>query len=181
MIATAVALRALYVGRFQPFHLGHLRAIEYMLSKTDELVVVVGSAQYSHTKEDPFTAGERVTMIRLALNEVGIDLTRYYVIPVPDLNIHDIWVSHVVSYVPKFEEVYSNEPLTSRLFLEDGRFKVKPIPYQNRQVYSATEIRNRVLNREEWEDLVPKSVVRFIREIHGEERLLDVVRTDKVP
>ena len=173
-------MRALYVGRFQPFHLGHLGAIEYMLSKTSELIIVVGSAQYSHTREDPFTAGERVTMIRLALNEVGADPSRYYIIPVADLNIHDIWVSHVVSYVPKFDEVYTNEPLTSRLFLEDGRFEVKPIPLQNRQVYSATEIRNRVLSKEKWEELVPKSIAKFIKEIHGEERLQDLVKTDKV-
>ena len=173
-------MRALYVGRFQPFHLGHLGAIKYMLNKTSELVIVVGSAQYSHTREDPFTAGERVTMIRLALNEVGTDPSRYYIIPVPDLNIHDIWVSHVISQVPKFEEVYTNEPLTSRLFLEDGRFKVKPIPLQNRKVYSATEIRNRVLNKEKWEELVPKSVAKFIKEIEGEERLRDLVKTDRV-
>ena len=173
-------LRALYVGRFQPFHLGHLGAIEYMLSKASELIIVVGSAQYSHTRDAPFTAGERVTMIRLALNEVGIDPSRYYINPVPDLNIHDIWVSHVVSFVPKFEEVYNNEPLTGRLFLEDGRFQVKPIPLQNRQVYSATEIRKRVLDGENWEELVPKSVAKFIKEIDGEERLKDLVKTDKV-
>ncbi|TMI56005.1 nicotinamide-nucleotide adenylyltransferase, partial [Candidatus Bathyarchaeota archaeon] len=39
----------LYVGRFQPFHLGHLEAVRHILSKVDELVVVVGSAHDSHT------------------------------------------------------------------------------------------------------------------------------------
>jgi nicotinamide-nucleotide adenylyltransferase len=172
------ALRALYVGRFQPFHLGHLEAIKYMLNEISELVIVIGSAQYSHTREDPFTAGERVTMIRLALNEVGKNPSRYYIIPVPDLNIHDIWVSHVLSYTPKFEKVYTNEPLTSRLFLEDGRFQVKSIPLKNRQFYSATEIRERILKKEDWEELVPRSVTRFIKEIRGEERLQDLIKTD---
>ncbi|MEM3816353.1 MAG: adenylyltransferase/cytidyltransferase family protein, partial [Candidatus Bathyarchaeia archaeon] len=34
--------RALYVGRFQPFHLGHLEAVRYILNNAAELVIVVG-------------------------------------------------------------------------------------------------------------------------------------------
>jgi len=173
-------LSALYIGRFQPFHLGHLEAIRYILGNASELTIVVGSAQYSHTLDDPFTAGERVTMIRLALNEAGVDPSRYHIIPVPDLNVHGIWVSHVVSYVPDFDEVYTNDPLTRCLFLEDGRFPVKPVPFQKRQIYSATEIRKRVLDEENWEELVPKSVAHFIKEIGGVERLRDLAKTDKV-
>ncbi|HLN89981.1 MAG TPA: adenylyltransferase/cytidyltransferase family protein, partial [Candidatus Binatia bacterium] len=52
--------RGLYVGRFQPFHLGHLDAIKYVLKEVDELVIVIGSAQYSHNSNNPFTAGERL-------------------------------------------------------------------------------------------------------------------------
>src|SRR5437870_10806299 len=62
----------LYVGRFQPFHLGHLKAVKYILGRVDELIIVVGSAQHSHTLDNPFTAGERITMIRLALKQAGI-------------------------------------------------------------------------------------------------------------
>ena len=56
--------RALFVGRFQPFHYGHLHAIEKILEECDELVLVVGSAQMSHEHDNPFTAGERIEMIR---------------------------------------------------------------------------------------------------------------------
>ena len=59
--------RGLYVGRFQPFHLGHLRAIKAVLKEVDEIVIVIGSAQYSHNSNNPFTAGERLVMIRRAL------------------------------------------------------------------------------------------------------------------
>ncbi len=45
--------RGLYVGRFQPFHLGHLDAIKYALKEVDELVIVIGSAQYSHNSQQP--------------------------------------------------------------------------------------------------------------------------------
>ena len=61
--------RGLFVGRFQPFHLGHLDAIEATLERVEELIIVVGSGEYSHSDKNPFTAGERVEMIRAALKE----------------------------------------------------------------------------------------------------------------
>lgn len=171
--------RALYVGRFQPFHLGHLEAIRYILKRAKEIIIAVGSSQESHTLENPFTAGERIYMIRLALNEIGVDPSRYYIIPVADIKIHSLWVSHVCSQVPKFDVVFSNEPLTRRLFIESG-FKVESIPFYKREVCSATEIRRRMLLDLNWEELLPKSVAEYIKEIKGVERLKDLTKSDKI-
>ena len=79
--------RGLFVGRFQPPHKGHLKAMKDILEEVDELIIVVGSSQYSHTKENPFTTGERVAMIRQALTEEGVDSSRYWIIPVPDMHL----------------------------------------------------------------------------------------------
>ncbi len=169
----------LFVGRFQPFHLGHLAGITDVLNEVEELVIVIGSAQYSHRINDPFTAGERLTMIRMALEEAGIDYSRVWVVPVPDVHLHMMWVSAVEGYTPKFDVVYSNEPLTRRLFMEAG-YKVKAIRFHERKLYSSTEIRERILKDESWEKLVPKSVVAFIKEIDGVNRLRDLTKSDKV-
>ncbi|MEM0058380.1 MAG: nicotinamide-nucleotide adenylyltransferase [Candidatus Bathyarchaeia archaeon] len=171
--------RGLFVGRFQPFHKGHLQAVRDILGEVDELVIVVGSAQYSHRIDNPFTTGERLVMIRKALEEAKIDLKRIWIVPVPDVHIHMVWVSVVEGYTPPFDVVYSNEPLTRRLFIEAG-YEVKPIRFHKREVYSATEIRERMLRDENWEELVPESVAKFIREIDGVKRLKDLTRTDKV-
>ena len=170
--------RGLLVGRFQPFHKGHLAAIKDVLKEVDELVIVIGSTQYSHRKDNPFTAGERVTMIRKALEEAGIPAARWWIVPVPDVHVHMVWVAEVAGYTPKFDEVYSNEPLTKRLFLEAG-FKVKSFPLHKREVYSATEIRERMLNGKGWKRLVPKSVAKVIEQIGGVQRLQDLAKTDK--
>jgi len=171
--------RALYPGRFQPFHSGHLEAVKHILKNTYEIIIMIGSALQSHTLRNPFTAGERITMVRLALKEAGIDPAIYYIVPVPDLEIHGIWVSHVCSLVPKFDVVYSNEPLTRRLFIEAG-FTVKNIPFYRRAQCSATEIRDKMLQGISWEDLLPKSVARYIKEIRGVERLRDLMKTDEI-
>jgi len=171
--------RALYVGRFQPFHLGHLEAVKYALKGSPELIIAIGSAQHSYTLENPFTAGERAMMIRLALNEAEVDPSKYFIIPITDLDIHGVWVSWVTSFVPAFNVVYTNEPLTKRLFVEGG-FKVMSIPFFQRQVCSATEIRRRMIRDESWTELIPKSAVRFIQEIDGVKRLQDLAKSDKV-
>lgn len=171
--------RGLFVGRFQPFHLGHLSAIKDALKEVDELVIVVGSAQYSHRLNDPFTAGERLVMIRRALEEAKIDYSRVWVVPVPDVHLHMMWVSAVEGYTPSFDVVYSNEPLTRRLFMEAG-YKVKAIRFHERKLYSSTEVRERMLKDESWEKLVPKSVAAFIKEIDGINRLRDLTRSDKL-
>jgi nicotinamide-nucleotide adenylyltransferase len=171
--------RAVFVGRFQPFHLGHLEAIKDVLEEVDELVIVIGSAQYSHNLDDPFTAGERLVMVRKALEQAGIDYARVWIVPVPDVHLHMMWVSAVEGYTPKFDVVYSNEPLTRRLFMEAG-YEVESIRFHKRQVYSSTEVRKRLLNGESWEKLVPKSVAEFIKEIDGVNRLRDLTKSDKV-
>lgn len=171
--------RGLFVGRFQPFHLGHLEAVKTILAEVDELVIVVGSAQYSHREDNPFTAGERLTMIRTALDEAGIPQSKYWIVPVPDVGVHMMWVSEVVGYTPKFDVVYTNEPLTRRLFLEAG-FEVRPIRFYKRELYSATEIRRRMLNDERWEELVPNSVAECVKEIEGVQRLKDLLKKDRV-
>lgn len=144
------------------------------------MIIVIGSSQYSHTEENPFTAGERVTMIQLALREAGVDPARYCIIPVPDVHVHNVWVSHVRAQVPNFDSVYSNEALTVRLFKEAG-FKVERIPYFNREVNSATEVRRRILSGGDWESLLPKSVLKYLKEIDGARRILDLSKEDKPP
>ena len=171
--------RGLFVGRFQPFHLGHIEAIKDILKEVDELVIVIGSAQYSHNLNNPFTAGERLIMIRKALEEAGIDYSRVWVVPVPDAHLHMMWVSAVEGYTPPFDVVYSNEPLTRRLFIE-AKYRVKSIRFHERKLYSSTEIRERMLKEESWEKLVPKGVAAFIKEIDGVNRLRDLTKSDKM-
>jgi len=170
--------RGVFIGRFQPFHLGHVHCIRHILKEAPELILAIGSAQFSHTLQNPFTAGERITMIRAAMDETKIDASKYYLIPIRDLRIHDLWVSHLVSQTPRFTTVYSNEPVTSRLFKEAG-YRVEPIPFYDRETYSATEIRRKIIQREKWESLVPTAISKYIKEISGDERLRELMLTDK--
>jgi nicotinamide-nucleotide adenylyltransferase len=153
--------------------------VKKILGEVDEVIVAIGSAQYSHNVNNPFTAGERLVMIREALRDEKMDLSRVWLVPVPDVHLHMMWVSALEGYTPRFAVVYSNEPLTRRLFVEAG-YEVKDIPLYDRRVYSSAEIRKRMVKGEDWEEYVPRKVSAFIKEIDGVNRLRDLNRSDRL-
>ncbi len=171
--------RALFIGRFQPFHFGHLHAIETILTECDELILVVGSAQMSHQRDNPFTAGERIEMIRGALTESDIPPDRYMIIPIPDAPAHRVWVSAVESQTPRFDLVFSNQSLTRRLLIEAG-YEVRSIALFQRGKFEASDIRRRILEGRDWSELVPSQVYRVVQEIDGENRIRDLAKSDSL-
>ncbi|MEM4856311.1 MAG: nicotinamide-nucleotide adenylyltransferase, partial [Sulfolobales archaeon] len=129
--------------------------IRWALEKVDEVIVVIGTAQESHTVVNPFTAGERVVMVKLALKEADLDLNRIYIIPVPDILMNSVWVNYLSMYVPKFKYGVARNPLVVRLFKEAGYEVLIPPPY-NRGIYSSTRIRRLMLSDDaSWRDLLP--------------------------
>lgn len=160
-------IRALYIGRFQPYHKGHQYVIDHIASESDELIIGIGTAQLSHEPNDPFTAGERILMITRALQHIKKPV---YVIPLEDINRNALWVSHIISMTPPFNRVYSGNPLVIRLFKEAGIQVLTPAMYE-RATLSGTSIRERIRSGNEWEDLVPGPVCLVIREIDGVSRI----------
>ncbi|MCL2712485.1 MAG: nicotinamide-nucleotide adenylyltransferase [Methanomassiliicoccaceae archaeon] len=163
---------SLIIGRFQPFHNGHLETILKISEESEEFTIGIGSAQYSHTSNNPFTAGERYRMIADSLKDAGVD--NAYIVPIEDLNRYSVWVSHVVSMSPPFTVVYSNNSLTRRLFLEAG-YKIRDSPLYKRSEYSGREVRRRMLHDENWKILVPKAVADVIDDIDGVGRMKGLV------
>ncbi|MFB0544562.1 MAG: nicotinamide-nucleotide adenylyltransferase, partial [Asgard group archaeon] len=136
----------------------------------EELVIVIGSAQFSYTVDNPFTAGERVEMLKLAAFEEGISWDRLFVIPVNDVQSHSVWVSHVKARSPSFEVVFTGNSFVKLLFEDEG-FEVRDIPLLERDKFNATEIRKKMIGGGNWEGLVPKSVADFIKKIDGIRRI----------
>lgn len=170
-------MRGLFVGRFQPFHNGHLKGIEWALKRCDELVIAVGSTQRSFGRMDLFTAGERVEMIRRVLKARKLD-GRCITIPVSDINNNALWVSHLTSLCPEFKVVFSNNSLVKLLFSEAGR-KVLEVPLFERKRCDGTYIRKLMLSGDKWKELVPHEVAGFIAESKGVERLRSISKGDK--
>jgi len=170
--------RAVFIGRFQPFHLGHLDAVKQILQENSELIIVVGSAQYSYTLDNPFTAGERIEMIKIGLEAAGIDLRRIMIIPIPDIGEHSIWVARLKSMLPQFDVAYTNNQFV-RLLLEEQNITVIEPRLLNREELNATNIRNLMISNGNWQSLLQPEVARYIENIGGDERIRRIASSDQ--
>lgn len=162
--------RALYIGRFQPFHNGHLRVIKNALEENDELIIIIGSSDKSFTKKNPLTAGERIEIIKQTLLSEKIK-NNYYLIPIPDINTNAVWVSHVEMNVPSFSKVYAGQDITNTLFSQKG-YKTESIARWHD--ISATKIRDMMLKDLDWKSLVPKETAKLLLKMKFLERMMAI-------
>lgn len=164
---------ALFIGRFQPLHLGHLTVIKKALKENERLIIGIGSAEDNFLSENPFTAGERFEMIEAVLKAEKIDPARYVIIPVRNIDNYALWVSHVSLLTPPFQKVYTGSSLVKELFQAQRKYQI--IDIKKELKISSTEIRKKMLKGDRsWEKLVPPAVSKKIEELDGITRLKNI-------
>lgn len=174
--------RGLMLGRFQPFHKGHLALTKQILSECDELLIIIGSAQFNFIDKDPFSAGERVLMIHEALKEAGVDLSRCYIIPVVNDENNARWLAYLRSMVPPFDVLYSGNDFVKYLARsQDSGIAIKEPMFAEINEYNGTNIRHLMQDGKPWEHLVPPAVAKVIQQIGGIVRISMLARSDSNP
>jgi len=161
-------MNGLLIGRFQPFHLGHLEALQFALSKVDKLWIGLGSSNKPIEKNNPFSAEERKEMILSSIDEPMKDKISIYFIP--DLDDHVKWIEKIDTIVPKFDIVFSNDELTKHLYSK-RTVPITPIPFLKRDILSGTNIRKLIISDQKWNDLVPDGTKNFLIKISAKDRL----------
>ena len=84
---------AIYIGRFEPVHNGHMALLQRALDSAQQVIVVVGSAWQARSPKNPFTWQEREVMLRGALSDT--DSSRVRVLPMRDYYNEAVWVQAV--------------------------------------------------------------------------------------
>ena len=168
------------MGRFQPFHLGHLDLVTKILDECNELIIAVTSSQFNYLEKDPFTAGERIEMIHNSLKEASIEIGRCYILPLENQFNIATWSSYLKSSLPHFDKVYSGNDYVSMLLSDSGISVVRPA-FLNRVQYNATKIRSMIISDENWEELVPNAVFEFLLKINAKNRLTVISKSDTNP
>lgn len=162
--------KGFYTGRFQPFHLGHLSAIKQALSDVDFLHIGIGSSQYDHTKDNPFTAEERKKYIEGALLESGITKDQFNITFIPDIHSNPDWPAHVRSLIPDFEVVFvGDDRLVKELFETHTDIPVKII--KKEIDICATDIRKMMAEGGDFQKYLSKSTVEYLGKIDGVNRI----------
>lgn len=162
-------MNGLLVGRFQPFHLGHISAIKFALVRSKSLWLCIGSSNTAQSEKNPFSADERQEMIQLSLNDEILAHIKTYTIP--DYDDHAKWASAIDATVPDYDIVYTNDEPTSRIFLKKNK-DVIPIAYLDRDSLEGSKIRRAIAHGDDLGSLVPDGTQCVLEKIGAKSRLL---------
>ena len=158
----------LLIGRFQPFHLGHLDAVLFGLSRAENLFICIGSSNKSNERKNPFSAEERREMITLSIEPSITD--RIKIFDIPDVGDHEKWTFEIDKIVPKYDVVFTNDEFTKTLF-EKRKISVISVVLKDREKFSGTNIRELIADDKNWQDLVPQGTRKVLDNLNAKERL----------
>ena len=160
---------ALFIGRFQPFHKGHLSAVKWIAARSSKVIIAIGSAEKENEPKNPFSERERTNMIRAQLRAASLS-RKCILASVTDINDNEKWVAHVDKSVPAYDVAYSNNSLVKKLMKKAGK-QALAVPFFRKDAFNATKIRGRMKKGAKWRDRVPKKVGEMLGKMKAEERM----------
>jgi nicotinamide mononucleotide adenylyltransferase len=177
---------AVYDGRFQPFHIGHLAFIERIHIETGlpVAVMVIHSTlsaeatgyssiadQHHRPEKNPLTAWERVSLINQAITHAGFSfVSGILAIPRPDLH----WPLARAFYPTERVICLSGKDDYERqkeVFWASLEEKTLVIDTDGLPKVSSTAVKQMMRNGEDWSHLIPEGGRAYFTQIDGYQRL----------
>lgn len=154
---------ALFIGRFQPFHNGHLYSLNKCLELAEKVVVVIAKTEEAGTENNPWNYAERERMVQAVIREMGWGTRVERVLGLPDNKSDEVWLKDTVLKAGIKERggvvVVSNNEWTLRVFRDAG-YSVAESGLFNRDELEGVKIRELMrANDTSWKLRVPKVVV----------------------
>jgi len=178
--------KVVFVGRFQPFHNGHLEAIKWILKQSGEVSIVIGSMQEFGQINNPLDYSERKEIVELALVKAGIK--NYRIFGLPDFYNNAAWSKKLLEITgldAKQAVLVSLNDWARASAREIGiEIADHPVFCDN---LTATQIRQTMAADFAWENLVPAAVAQYLKEsgaaariaqaqILPEEKIVDFIK-----
>ncbi|MFA6081386.1 MAG: pantetheine-phosphate adenylyltransferase [Patescibacteria group bacterium] len=151
---------ALVVGRFQPFHKGHLFLIKKALEKADRIIIGIGSANITD-ENNPIDYETRKKVIKAVFYKEGIEEKLSKIVPLDDFFNDEKWLFNLRKQTGKFDLALGNNEWTNKILKKAG-YKVLEVDYFNRKLYEGWRIRKLIKEGKRWQDRVPKYLIKAI-------------------
>lgn len=144
---------SVFIGRFQPFHMGHYNTLKFGLKLSSQVVVVIGSAHKARDPRNPFNEKERESMIRASFSEE--ENARIHFVYVMDLYYNlPLWLTQVQD---KVRDYAGDDSVALLGFEKDSTsFYLKSFPQWDflptfsKLIINATDIREEIFDNEDF-------------------------------
>jgi bifunctional NMN adenylyltransferase/nudix hydrolase len=152
---------AVFIGRFSPFHLGHLNLVLQALTDAEKVIILVGSAHRPPEIRNPWSFEDRKKMILDSFNDEN--KSNLIVMPLMDSPYNDdLWIQNIQTIVKGVVQSYSTVPHKQQKislvgFEKDhSSYYLKKFPqwdytdYGQAVIVDATHIRNKYFSNKEF-------------------------------
>ncbi len=150
----------LILGRFQPFHKGHLYLIKKALECVDKIVIAVGSSDKSDG-DNPLSYTVRAKMLKKVIVEEGLSDRVVKIVPLPDNPSNEAWLKQLLKNTGGFDTLFGNNAWPNEI-LEQAGYEVVTVPYMNRTRYRGVSIRRLLRKGGNWQSRVSAYLIDFI-------------------
>lgn len=169
-----------FIGRFEPWHNGHMAVLKQACELGDNVILVLGSSNVAPTVKNPFTASERAEMIsKLITLENGVTKP-VYITSVRDYLYDDTkWVNEVQASVAEIAG-YDKRVALIGYHKDDSSYYLNLFPNWDfvhatpSAKIDATNIRNLLLEDKSPYDLVPAPITSILTEFKTTERFTNL-------
>ncbi len=161
-------MNGLLVGRFQPFHLGHVFAIQNALKLCEKLWLCIGSTNVELSLRNPFSVLERREMIDSSIDSELLEKIKIY--EIPDVDDHKKWLQHLDSIVPTYGLVITKDPILEHLY-SYRKERIVDVQFTDREKFCGTKIRDMILSGGAWKECVPEGTAKILDQIDAQSRL----------
>ncbi len=148
---------ALLIGRFQPFHKGHLYLLKKALQQADKLVVGIGSANISD-ENNPMDYETRMKIVKAVIYKEKLEERLIKIVPLDDFFNDKKWLNNVKKQAGSFDLVVGNNEWTNKI-LEKVGFSIRRFPYFKRSLYEGWRVRKLIAENKPWEDRIPDYLI----------------------
>ena len=155
--------KALFIGRFQPPHKGHLEAINYLASKYSQVTVAIGSSKKSRQEKNPFTFSERKFLLKKVIGKNP----KVKITSIPDNNSNQEWIKNIQKRFKKENYIICSKNLLVNKLLKKVGYKFDTLNYINRKNLKATNIRDKIRKNQNYDKNISKELKSWMK-IKGE-------------
>ncbi|MBR9691773.1 hypothetical protein GOV06_03215 [Candidatus Woesearchaeota archaeon] len=158
------------IGRFKPLHKGGAALLESICEQAEHVTIGIGSCN-EYNARNSFTAEETKDMIDAIL---APKYDNYKIIYIPDFCDEEKWTDYIIEHYGTLDCFVSGNEYVNHL-LKGSYDIIRPnsliLPGRQTRI-TATEVRYKMANDEDWESLVPLPVADYIKQNNLDKRFI---------